>query len=484
MQLRTALAGLVLAMTVSAAGSAFAGGFEIPDTGANALGRGGAFAVRSDDLTALNINPGGLARLHGTRFLYNHNLIWNKIAFTRTPSVIPGSANFTDPFSTVENAEDLFPLGIMGVLSSDFGLEDWTFAIGIYGPNAVGKQSFPVNGGSRYMLTETDMLLVYYSLAVAYGHKDVFGLGLTLQYVDMPLTKFSLVVDAEKTLSGNSAPPLSPYDNRFDVEATLDLKDRGPTFTALIGAWWRIIPELEVAISGRIVPIYLRPEGDIRLANVPDHEPLGEDILVIEDQHAAMPITLPLVARAGLRYRYLDDEAEIFDVELDAVYESWSMMESYDVQLSGRAVINELKPLEDIAIEKRWRDTVSVRLGGSWQAVQDWFGVSAGAYWERGAVPENYTHLDFLSLDRWGVGGGLRFTHWGVDLAVAYNHVFQPDVTVSEEDGKVFQQRPLFPCPKAGPCQGGQGVPANAGTFESSYDQLALSLQLHFDEWF
>lgn len=480
MQLRRA--GLALAMLLSAT-TARAGGFELPDTGASAVGRGGAFTVKADDLTALAINPGGLSRLRGTRFLYNHNLIWAPVTFTRTPSVIPGTPDFTDPFTPVHNQDELFPLGAMGVLASDFGLEDWTFAIGVYGPNAVGKQSFPVNGGSRYMLTSTDILLVYYSLAVAYGHKDVFGVGVTLQYVDMPVTKFSLVVDAEKTLS-NNAPPLSPYDNRFDVEATLDLKDRGPTFTALLGAWWRIIPELEVAVSGRIVPIYLRPEGDIRLANVPDHEPLGEDILVIEDQHAEMPITLPLTARAGLRYRYLDGEAEVFDVELNAVYESWSMLERYDVKLSGRAVINELKPLEDIAIEKRWRDTVSVRLGGSWEAVQDWFGISAGAYWERGAVPQNYTHLDFLSLDRWGVGGGLRFKHWGVDLAISYNHVFQADVTVAEEDAKVFQQRPLFPCPGAAPCKGGQGVPANAGTFESSFDILAMSLQLHFDEWF
>ncbi|GMV41023.1 MAG: hypothetical protein AMXMBFR64_27390 [Myxococcales bacterium] len=462
------------------ASDARGGGFEIPDHGARAVGRGGAFTAKADDLTAIALNPGGLSRVKGTRFLYSHNLIWHPTTFERAPSSIPRSDPYAQkdaPLSPVHNGEELFPLGMMGVLSSDFGLEDWTFAIGVYGPNAVGKLDYPVDGGQRYMLTSTDILLMYYSAAVSYGWKDVFGVGVTLQYVHMPKTEFSLVVDA--TPGG----AVNPYYSSADVEATLRLKDDF-AFSAVIGAWWRVIPELELGVAGRIVPVYLDPEGDVVLRNVPGQAEFTPEQLQVNDSYAKMPLTLPMTARLGLRYRHLDGDREVFDIELDAVYESWSMLESYDVELSGESNLFTATPLPDLTIAKAWRDTVSVRLGGSVEPVPDWFGISAGAYWERGAVPKAYTHLDFLSLDRWGVGGGLRFTHWGIDLSVSYLHVFQPSVDVSEAEGKVFQQRPLSPCPGAGPCMGGNGAPANAGHFESSYDILALSLELHFNEWF
>src|SRR5262245_39444478 len=54
--------------------SAEAGGFEVPDQGARAVGRGGAYAVGAADLTALHYNPGKLASLGGTRVMYSHNL--------------------------------------------------------------------------------------------------------------------------------------------------------------------------------------------------------------------------------------------------------------------------------------------------------------------------------------------------------------------------------------------------------------------------
>ena len=65
-----------------------------------------------------------------------------------------------------------------------------------------------------------------------------------------------------------------------------------------------------------------------------------------------------------------------------------------------------------------------------------------------------------------------------LDVGAAYAHVFQEDRTVSERDGKVFQQRPLSPCPEG--CGGRAGVVANAGRFTSGFDQLALTLNLGY----
>jgi long-subunit fatty acid transport protein len=104
--------------------------------------------------------------------------------------------------------------------------------------------------------------------------------------------------------------------------------------------------------------------------------------------------------------------------------------------------------------------------------------VSAGGYWEQGAVPDNYSHLDFPSFDRIGVGTGLRYDSGNLQLALSYAHVFQETRTVDERFGKVFQQRPLAECP--GGCGGYSGVPVNAGTFETGFDLLSWSVAWRF----
>jgi len=112
-------------------------------------------------------------------------------------------------------------------------------------------------------------------------------------------------------------------------------------------------------------------------------------------------------------------------------------------------------------------------LGGTWFPA-DWIGLSAGAYWERGATPEHYTHIDLLSLDRLGVGAGVEIAVGRLDLMVGYLHTWQPDVTVDEGTAKVFQQRPVSPCPDG--CAGLSGVPSNAGTFESGFDMVSVAV--------
>ena len=69
---------------------ALAGGFEIPDNGTQALGRGGAFVAKASDPTAIYHNPAGLAQQRGTRLLANANISFQAIEFQRS-GTYPGS---------------------------------------------------------------------------------------------------------------------------------------------------------------------------------------------------------------------------------------------------------------------------------------------------------------------------------------------------------------------------------------------------------
>jgi long-subunit fatty acid transport protein len=471
-----ALLGALLALPwLAAPRPAAAGGFELPDHGARAVGRGAAFTVRADDLTAIAHNPGGLSRLRGAGLLYSHNALYAPLRFTRAPSAVPQPAGTSDgspdPLATVENETPLFALGGFFVAATDFGLEDWTFAAGVYGPNAVGGQRWPVTGGQRWMLVELDAIIVYYSLAAAYGRRDRWGVGVTLQLAHQPMTRMSLVVD------GAIGGAQSPYASGTDVLATISLA-APPAPTALVGAWWRPVPWLELGASGRVVPVWLHASGDIALSNTPGGSQFTPQQLEVDGSAARLEMVLPPTARAGARYRHLDGAREVFDLELNVVYEAWSMVRGFDVELDGTIKLFAAHEAPDVKLDKRWRDTLSLRLGGTWNPDGLPLSLSAGTFVESGAVPNAYSHLDFPSFDRLGLSAGAHGTLGPLTWALSYSFIAQAPRSVSEAYGKVFQQRPIADCPDG--CDGYDPVPANAGRFEGHVQLMSASVAYAF----
>ena len=445
---------------------ALAGGLEVPDLGTRAIARGGAFVAKADDATAVYHNPGAVARLRGLHLAYNHNLIWSHSAFTRSPTSLPVTEMPSeDPLKKSENLDELFALGAFVAATYDFGLENWGFGLSVFGPPGTGHERFSRLGGQRYMLTEFDAALVYYNATVSYATKT-FGAGVTFQYADLWYLDYALATD------GTPGGPLNPYASPLDVEGKISLKDRF-AFSAILGLWWRPYEGLEFALSGRAIPVFLHPEGSFSLKNLPDGTPFTAEQLEVKDAHVRMNLTLPPTAHLGIRYAI--DEAA--DLELDFAYEAWSLVDSFDLDVDGQIVLLANEPTQDMRIDKHWKDVCSIRLGSSLQLLDD-LGISAGGFFESGAVPKAYSHLDLPSFGRMGLN--LGFT-WRIlsrfDLNLAYSHIFQEDREVSESEGKVFQQRPIGQCP--GECGGLSGVPVNAGKFTTSYDILSLGLEWH-----
>ena len=145
-----AFASAVAAAVVLAAPNALAGGLEMPDNGTEALGRGGAFAAKADDPTAIYHNVGGLAQQGGTRLLVNSNFARSSLAFQRE-GVQPGEEGSTPwagkPFAPSENQGGISTLPFIAA-TSDFGTKRATFAIGTFPPHSVGGRAYPevVNG--------------------------------------------------------------------------------------------------------------------------------------------------------------------------------------------------------------------------------------------------------------------------------------------------------------------------------------------------
>lgn len=447
---------------------AHAGGFEIPDTGARAAGRGGAMAVGVEDLTAMHYNPGALAKQRGTTILYNQNLTFHRAAFTRVP-LTADVWGVDQTFGRVADKKKLFPLGLFAVVGTDFGLKNWTFAAGIYGPSAVGHHDYPNYGPQSFQLTKMNILLAYYNVSAAWKWKDVFGIGATIQYVDLVQMKYSLVVDGAASDQLHPVPDSS--EGSTQLRTDLKLKDHTAA-TAILGLWYRPHRRVELGVSSRVIPVFLKAKGGV-----------GTDkpTLLTGAAKVELPLVLPANLRAGIRYIHEVTKGgksrRWFDLELDVVYENWKQIQSFDLKFDG--TISGM-PIGTVKVPKKWKDTVSVRLGGDFIALPPYLTVRAGGFFETPTQDPEYSHLDFPAFMRGGIGGGLTAGAKGAYFTLGYMHVFQQKRSISEADAQVFQQRPLAPCPAE--CGGFSGVPANAGSFRSSFDLLNLGIELRFAE--
>jgi long-subunit fatty acid transport protein len=445
---------------------AHAGGFEIPDTGARAAGRGGAMAVGVEDLTAMHYNPGALAKQRGTTLLYNQNLIFHRASFARAP--LDASVwGIDQQFPTVRDKKKLFPLGLFAVVGTDFGLKNWTFAAGLYGPSAVGHHDYPNYGPQSFQLTKMNILLAYYNVSAAWKWKDVFGIGATFQWVDLVQMKYALVIDGAASQNLNPVPEAQPPQ----LITELKLKDHTAA-TAILGLWYRPHRRVELGASSRIVPVFLKAKGGVHT---------DQSTLLTGDARVDLPLVLPANLRAGVRYIHEVVKAgkarRWFDLELDVVYENWKAVQAFDLHFHG--LISGM-PVGTVSVPKHWKDTVSVRLGGDFIALPPYLTVRMGGFFESPTVAKQYSHLDFPAFMRGGIGAGLTAGAKGAYFSLGYMHVFQQTRSITELQAQVFQQRPLAPCPAE--CGGLSGVPANAGTFRSSYDLLNLGLELRFAE--
>ncbi len=520
-----ALAGGCFLVAVLYGVVAVGGGFEYPDNGTKAVGRGGAFTVRADDLSAIHHNPAGLAKLRGTHTLFNGNLVWFDASFRRAPApnfdpdkcqgdvsnarpecqlpVIgsgdPAQSGFVT-FDTVHNEAGVFPLGAEFALSSDFGLDDWTFAAGLFGPSAVGISRFPQTGPQRFMFVEKNLMVMFPTVSVAWKYKDIVGVGVSLHFMTMPKSKFSLVVD------GYQYEKIYAVASLWEVLADLEIADPFG-FTMTVGAWYRPWRFLEFGASAMVIPLHVSATGRVKVKPLPAYKPnctpqstnpedpcqasliYGRDF-TLNDDSATLEFAFPAKVRAGVRYVHWVGDRPLFDLELDVHWEGWSAVDKFRVKFAEGAEITVELPagptpaaLSNIDIIKNWSDTVSVRFGGDVMVVRDMLWLRAGAFWESAAEADDYSNLDFLAFMKWGIGGGFTVTPYpGLEFSAAYMHIFQETRNTSETDSKVYQQRPaaVGTDPRTY-YQDLGGAPVGGGLYESSYDILSLGISLNWE---
>lgn len=538
-------AGLVI---VAAAGPARAGGFEYgTDNGAEAVARAGASTAYANPMS-LYTNIAGIADIPRYVVFLSDNIIFQRVTFERTPYLYQYRDGW-DPvvaeygYEPTEDTTGAFWLGAS--LAAHVRLTDYlVLSLGAMGPAAVGQANFaepdparwvnePDDGGglpesrwlhnpagsARFDLTAMSVVFVWptIGLGLTVPHFERLRIGVAFQpgFVHMAMTTYADAYD----INGEVRTELSVWDP-FVPAGEIGFLLRLWRFD--IGAQVRLSDDIEA--TGHVVDSRGR-EDYAEFFDV-DPDPASPTTVEVRDATAGganFSTPWPLaVLRVGVRYahpragvdqgceilrgaRRCDDrmpwQRDLFDVEVDFVYENTSRVDAYDVSLTDLNLEGVAVPSRSLSVPHNWTDSFGVRLGGSAHFLDGMLTASLGVSWDSGAVPLEWTRLDYLGWQRFGLGLGLTFRYSLIELTVAYQHMFieDRDVTLPERaDPRSDQYDPEYDVCQDRPCGLGamndytfsvddinrhsEGWAANTGHYEASQDILSISLAFRWGQ--
>lgn len=489
---------LLLALLLAPPRLARAGGIQMPDHGASALGRGAAFTAKADDPMALHYNVAGLARQRGTHLLVNANIQIHSFSFTRLGEY-PDENNDETPwggqaFPTVYSNGGPFPLPAL-IVTSDFQyFERLTFAFGILPPAVNGAHSFatglpkgsldkPVPAPNRYDAGgESSTTILFPTLGAGYR---------VLPWLDVGLTAVAAVASFNQTAISYSDPGggcKSVEDYRCDARTLFAAK--GNAFTGALGIMARPKPSWQFGAQLRF------PLSILAVGTVSPNAPLslsGTAKEAIENTvPAQLEFKLPAELRLGARYIKMEGTFENWDVEANITYETWSSLNpGPTVFIPGLGRVKgadgkttPLYPNVTSNSNLNLVNTFSLRTGGAYNF--DEYGgtisLRGGMFYDSPGTESKDTKLGFNTLAKVAGTFGASYKRGAFTIDFAYAAIASVKRIVT--DG---ESRPGNGAKGGKPEKGGDSTEllpvTNNGEYKGFTHVIGLGVQIAFDSF-
>ncbi len=443
----------------------WAGGFHLAERGARSFSLSGAHIAGADDLNAMWLNPAGLMRLRGRHHAWvDLALIGARQGFARAfdADVARNDPRYANGFDEVRGSTTPFFDPSLGV-ASDFGLEDWVFALGIYGPYA-GTNAWPVDGPQRHALVSLQPIALTTQLSVAWRPLPTLSVGVGLQAIYTRITQ---------RLAISSYPGVFGWAEDPELEALADVTLEDVfTPSANLGLQWAARPWLDLGFSAQL-PVRADLDGRIAV-NLPSHWYFKDSS--VRGDSVSSRLDFPAILRLGARLH----DAERLSVEVAATAELWSTLDRIPIAPNGIAFENipgigtfDVRP---VTLVQDFRDVFSARLGASWRPDGLPVTFRGGAHVESGAPPDRT--LSVLRIDGTKLGATLGVTMpaapFTFDLAAGWVQMLPREVT----DSEVRQVNPLH---TADPTPYGEGSPSVVGNGRYTLSHWVVALGTHVD---
>ncbi|MBX3234340.1 MAG: outer membrane protein transport protein [Labilithrix sp.] len=461
--------------------TARAGGIdEMPDHGAQAMGRGAAFTAKADDASALHYNVAGLARQRGTKLQISANTHFNTLTFQR-------AGNYPDdpndpltpwggrPYPLVEDKNKAFTLPMI-LATTDFGyFERFTLGVGLITPAATGRTfQLGINGtpsGSRYDAAagyRGESVIAFPTLGGAFRVTEQLDIGIAAHLI---VANASMGSIAYADVGDGSCK--NPEYRPCDAEGRFTGKGGGAGFS--VGAMYRPSESFQLGAQLR-GPLKVDIEG----TTVAKVGLLAKEFG--EPGATTANVQFPPVLRVGGRYIAMEKKRELWDAELDVVYEMWGTLDE--------GIVKTVSPVDGkeatIKSGQTFKNTFSLRGGGAYNHAFDEKGETvfiarAGAFYESPGTEPKDTRLNFNTLPKVAATFGAGIKHGAVSVNVAYGAVFSISRTVTDGDA-----RPSNGAMSGAPTDGkGNLLPAyNNGVYSAFSHVLSVGIEVDFEALF
>jgi len=449
------LALLIAAIVLAVPSLASAGGFWLPGHGATPLGRGGAVVASSDDPNGIWYNPATLVRNKGNQLLIDVAMIDLSADFTRADRQARDGSTVT--YETVKN--EGMPQWIPQLLfSSDLGTDEFALAVGAYAPNAP-RYRFPEDGPQRYSIVDnTESLILYEHLAFAWRPHPRFAVGAGIQ---------NMMAVLDSTFMGSSYVGLWGEPEDYDLDLMIHIKATDLlTITGNFGVWGEPVDGLTLGASVQAPAAVQDDEAKLEV-RLPSH--YAFDNASVDGDKMVLSIDLPWIFRAGVGYGV----EHVFDVELDVVYETWSVHQAIhsdpkSVNVRNVPTVGSLE-VGALNVQRDFQNTLGVGLGGEYTVVPEMLDLRAGFMFEQGAIPDKTFSLFQVDSQKFAptLGASLSFADFSVDLAYSFIYQVSRDITTSE----VAQVNPTY--------DAGSTIVGNGST-SSFFNVLAMGARYAF----
>ena len=393
------LGGLCLACQ---AGLAQAEGFSLTQWSSRGLALAGGMVARADDPSTLAYNAAGMTQLSGTR-------VMGGIAVDAPRSTI--NARMND--GQRESATTRFSLGLTPHAYMTRQLDDrlWV-GMGMFSRFGLDN-AFSDNWIGRYQLSSVQFQTYSFvpSLALKVNEAVSLSAGLEVMYADFAQSK--------------QIPSLQMigYFPQKGPDSKQSLTGTGWGAGLHLGAHVRLTDALSLGVAYKS-PVTLHMSGKARYSlHQPNHLAEMNEVPHTIDTDTHSTVHLPDSLSLGLAYK----PAKNLSIEVGTVFTRWSKYDSLAIAYDSGF---------DFYSKKNWRDGWNINASLEYLP-REWLALRAGVWHETPVVDKR--HADFM-LTRYGntglgLGAGMTWGKWTLDLAYAHRWGHQLTYKHSDADG-------------------------------------------------
>jgi len=435
-----------------------AGGLYLFDRGARPLSRGGAFVAGADDPSSLWYNPAGLA--DSKNQIVTDAVLTVMLASFQRINVDPnGGGDYMHP--TVKPKPTPLPIPTLAI-SHNFGLQDFTFGMGIFAPNTIlmnwpnsvetpnGNEPSP----TRYSLMKLKGSILS-NLAIGGAWHGIEGLSIG---ADVQLVGGMFKVQTALT-SCDGVICRFPEDPDFDAIADVKL---APAF-AVTGVFG-ITYDMGLMRLGASAMLPYELSGTAQLdVNLPD-APLFQNSKVIGDK-ADFGINFPLILRFGSELRLV----KALRLEGSFVWEQWSSQKEIEIKPRNIQITNVTGigtyDVGPVTFARNMKDTWSLRGGYEFFVPRRWspggikLVMRGGLAYEKGAFKSSAMTPLTLDSDKVVLTGGFGINlHKRLRFDTVAGYIFMKNMKV--RDSAIVQPQAIRPELE------GSGTPLGNGNYK------------------